>query len=193
MIGYLNGKIIDKSEVGVVLQTGGVGYDVSLPPTALQKVHVGDETSFWIYTQVREDILALYGFESKDELSFFKQLLSVSGIGPKAAMAIVSSAPIDKLKQSIAHGDPTLLSAVSGVGRKTAEKAVIELKNKLGLIATDGGAMFGGDETEEVLNALTGLGFQKSEAITAISNLPEDVVGTDAKLKASLKMLGKRK
>ena len=193
MIGYLNGKIIDKSANGVVILVGGVGYEVALPASSLEKNKVDNEVSFWIYTQVREDILALYGFSSKQEQNFFKLLLSVSGIGPKVALAIISSAPIEKIKQSIAHGDPTLLSAVSGVGRKTAEKAVIELKNKLGFVSTDGVAIFEGDETEEVLNALLSLGFQKSEIVTVITNLPENVSGTDAKLKAALKMLGKRK
>jgi Holliday junction DNA helicase RuvA len=192
MIGYLSGKVIEKSATGAIILVGGVGYDVTLPTSILGKIHQDSETELWIYSHIREDQFSLFGFAEKEELEFFKQLLSVSGIGPKAAIAIVSSAPISKLKSSISAGDPTLLSAVSGVGRKTAEKAVVELKNKISAVGSSS-EIFAGSDTEDVLNALIQLGFQRAEASSAIAQLPEDTEGTDAKLKAALKILGNKR
>lgn len=192
MIGFISGKVIEKTESGAIILTGGVGYDVALPSSVLEKIRLEENADLWIYTHVREDQFSLFGFSSREELDFFKKLLSVSGIGPKAALAIVSSAPIGKLKSSIASGDPTLLSAVSGVGRKTAEKAVVELKNKIGVVS-GGSEMFSGGDTEDVLSALTQLGFQRAEGATAIAQIPDEVVGADAKLKAALKILGNKR
>lgn len=190
MIGYLKGTVIEKSESGAIILAGAVGYDVNLPATILSKLIKDNEVELFVYTHVREDILALYGFGKKEELEFFKLLLSVSGIGPKVALAIISSAPIEKLKDSIAKGDPGLLSAVSGVGKKTAEKAVVELKGKMGKVTSEG--LVFSDETDEVIDALTALGFQKAEVTTTLSKLPGEIEGSEAKIKAVLKMVGKK-
>lgn len=192
MISYLKGTVIDKTDVSVTILTNGVGYEVFLPESQLHKLKPDQDASLFIYTHVREDILALYGFTEKGELAFFKLLLSVSGIGPKVALSIIGSTSIEKIISSITRGDSTLLSAVSGVGKKTAEKAVIELKGKLGPDLSNGKYNFG-DETDEVYSALLTLGFQKYEITEAISRLPEDITGTDAKIKAILKNIGKKK
>lgn len=187
MIGYLSGVALEISESNVIILTsGGVGYELSIPISLSGNLHKGNLCDFFVYTHVREDILALYGFAKKEELLFFKQLISVSGIGPKVALAIISSAPIEKLKSSIAKGDSTLLSAVSGVGKKTAEKAVVELRNKVGLVLESTGG-----SSSDILDALLGLGFQRSDAINAISNLPEGLESDEQKIKAALKVLAK--
>lgn len=190
MIGFLKGEVKSKSESGIILLTGGVGYDVFLPTSLNASIAEADEVELFIYTHVREDAFSLFGFASHEDLEFFKLLLSVSGIGPKVALAILSSAPSDKLKDSISKGDPTLLSAVSGVGKKTAEKAVVELKGKLGYIGTNG-AIFEGSDTEEIYSALLGLGFRKEEIADCMKRLPDGIEETDEKIKIVIKMLGK--
>lgn len=191
MISYLEGTVIDRSQNSATVLVGGVGYEVFLPANIISKLIEGDTAVFHIYTLVREDVLALYGFDSRESLGFFKLLLSVSGIGPKAALAIVASAPLAKLKDSISKGDPTMLSAVSGVGKKTAEKAVVELKGKLGFVG-DSKSIFVSDESEEIIEALLSLGFQRVEILEGIKSLPEEITITDEKIKYLIKNLGKK-
>ncbi|MDD3480946.1 MAG: Holliday junction branch migration protein RuvA [Patescibacteria group bacterium] len=190
MIGYLNGEVKSKSETGIILLTGGVGYDVFLPTSLNASLTESEETELFIYTHVREDAFSLFGFATRDDLEFFKLLLSVSGIGPKVALAIISSSPTEKLMESISRGDPTLLSTVSGVGKKTAEKAVVELKGKLGYIGSSG-TIFAGTDTEEIYEALLGLGFKKEEVADCMKKLPDDITETDDKIKELIKMLGR--
>lgn len=190
MISYLSGIIIDKTESSATVLVGGVGYEVNLPSSVISKIKKDEEASFYVYTHVREDILALYGFQIKEELEFFKLLLSVSGIGPKVALSIIGASPIEKLKNSISKGDPALLSAVSGVGKKTAEKAVVELKSKLGDVNL-GSQIFDSEGTDEVVSALLSLGFQKSEISDVLDKIPSDL-STDEKIKEALKLLGKK-
>lgn len=188
MIGYLKGKVIDRGSDRVIIDVNGVGYDVSLP---LNLNVSSDEVALFIHTHVREDILALYGFENREQLNFFRHLLSVSGIGPKVALAIIGSAPIKQLRDSISKGDPSLLSAVSGVGKKTAEKAVVELKGKMGFVGS-GSEIFGGDGADEVVEALTGLGFRREEVMVGFKKLPPDLGENDEKIKWLIKNLGRK-
>jgi Holliday junction DNA helicase RuvA len=187
MIGYLKGKIIDKGIDRLIVDVSGVGYEVSLPANFKLS---GEEVEFFVHTHVREDQLSLFGFATKEELAFFKNLLSVSGIGPKVALAIVGSAPLGQLTDSISKGDPSLLSAVSGVGKKTAEKAVIELKGKLGYIGT--GDIFTDSGADEVIKALYGLGFQRPEIVDGLKKIPAELTDNDDKIKWLIKNLGKR-
>jgi Holliday junction DNA helicase RuvA len=187
MIGYLRGKVIDRRADRVIVDVNGVGYDVSVP---ISLDITGDEVELYIHTHVREDILALYGFTSSDDLGFFRNLLSVSGIGPKVALAILGSAPLNQLKDSISKGDPSMLSAVSGVGKKTAEKAVVELKGKLGFVGS-ANEIFQGEGTEEVLDALVGLGFKKEEVIAGLKKIPAEITDNDDKIKWLIKNIGK--
>ena len=189
MIGYLHGKVKLVRDSGLIVGTGGVGYKVNVGPKVIAKLHPGESVELYIYTQVREDILALYGFENADELDFFELLISVSGIGPKAALGILASAPMEKIRTSIVNQDPTLLSSVSGIGKKTAEKVVIELKNKVG--AT--GSIFdnGGGKAEDVYSALLQLGFKPLEAGVALAELPDECKTTEDRLKYCLSKLNR--
>lgn len=190
MIAYLEGKVELIRDGSVIVNVGGVGYKVSVGPDLINKLHVDDKIQIYTYTQVREDILALYGFETLEGLDLFELLISVSGIGPKAAMGILAAAPADKIRASIVNQDPTLLSSVSGVGKKTAEKVVVELKNKVG--AT--GSLFDvGGKVEDVYEALMQLGFKPNEAREAIANMPADCVGPENQLKYCLASLSKVK
>jgi len=190
MIGFLEGKVEFVREGSAVINVGGVGYKVGIGPDLSCKLHPAENAKLYIYTQVREDILALYGFETLEGLDFFELLISVSGIGPKAAMGILAAASVEKIRASIVNQDPTLLSSVSGVGKKTAEKVVIELKNKVGATAS----LFDvGGKAEDVYEALLQLGFKPNEARDAIADLPAECVGPEKQLKYCLSILNKVK
>ena len=190
MISYLEGKVQFIRSSYVTINVSGVGYKVGIGPNLASKLRPDENVSVYIYTQVREDILALYGFETLEELDLFELLISVSGIGPKAAMGILSAASADKIRTSIVNQDPTLLSSVSGVGKKTAEKVIVELKNKVG--AT--GSLFDGSggKAEDVYEALIQLGFKPNEARDSIASMPVDCVETEKQLKYCLTSLNKK-
>lgn len=186
MIAYLSGKLQVVRPNWLIIDVEGVGYKVFIGGSLASKLHQNENAELYIYSHVREDQFSLYGFNTVDELEFFEQLLSVSGIGPKAALNILDSAPIDKIKTSIIRQDPTLVSSVSGIGKKTAEKLVIELKNKLGGTA---GYFETGGKAEDVYGALLQLGFKAHEAQKAIAALPDDCLGTEDRLKFCLNNL----
>jgi len=190
MIAFLEGKIELIRSNWIILNVNHVGYKVSVGPEFISHLHDGQEAQMFIYTQVREDISALFGFETVDELDFFELLISVSGIGPKAAMGILSAASVEKIRVSIVSQDPTLLSSVSGVGKKTAEKVVLELKNKVGSKASifDTATT---EKVEEVYMALVNLGFKPTEVRGAISDMPDSCITTESQLKYCLNMLKK--
>jgi len=132
MIGSLKGKIVLKTDKSLIIETGGVGYKVSVSPDVLSKTSkIGDEVFLFIHTHVREDALDLYGFLNLEDLNFFEMLLNVSGIGPRSALAILGVATIETLRRAIGTGDTSYLTKISGIGRKTAEKIVIELRDKI--------------------------------------------------------------
>lgn len=189
MISYLEGEIELKRPGWVILKTAGVGYRVSITPKYLDSLKEGDSVKMYIYTQVREDILALYGFETITELDLFELLLSVSGVGPKAALGILSATSVESIKQSIVTKDPTLISSVSGVGKKTAEKVVLELKNKVGIEGEYSDSA--SEKAEDVYLALINLGFRAGEARGAIARIPKDCLKTEERLKFCLSQLKK--
>jgi holliday junction DNA helicase RuvA len=190
MIAFLEGKIQLVRPTYIILNVSHVGYKVSVGPEFLSHLHEEQDVQMYVYTQVREDISALYGFRDPEELEFFELLISVSGIGPKAAMGILAAASVDKVRASIVNQDPTLLSSVSGIGKKTAEKVVIELKNRVGSTASlfDNASH---EKVEDVYEALVNLGFKPHEAREAIASMPEDCVTPENQLKYCLSVLKK--
>lgn len=179
---------MQKRADSLVVEMNGVGYKVICPVQVLESVKLNDEVFLNTYTYVREDILALYGFKTADDLVLFELLISVSGVGPKAAVNILSAADSEKIRNSIRKQDPGILYSVSGIGKKTAEKIVVELKNKLGATSE----MFvPSSETEDLYQALTDLGFKTNEISTAVSNIPENLKTTEEKLKFALKEMRK--
>jgi Holliday junction DNA helicase RuvA len=140
----------------------------------------------------REETLDLYGFATADELAFFKELIKVSGVGPRSALGCLSVAKLDDLKRTIAQGDPKLLQKVAGIGKKIAERIVVELREKIGTVP--GGVRFplaGGDS--DVVDALKGLGYREREVLEVLKGLPKEVEGSEARVKEVLKRLGKRR
>lgn len=190
MIGCLSGQTKKIGPNYIILNVGGVGYKVFVPVFVLEKAKIGEDLELEIHTQVKEDQLDLYGFKTSEELAFFELLLSVSGVGPKMALNILSLGSLNSLKDSIAKKDPTLLQSVSGVGRKIAEKIVVELKSKIGTVEGATDAMFADGDSKDVLDALVGLGIPAQDAKRALSNLPNDLSTTEQKIKYALKNLG---
>lgn len=191
MIAHLEGRVKLVRPGWVIMSVNGVGYKVFVGPELAGKLHEEQDAEIYIYTQVREDLTALYGFSTIEELEFFELLLSVSGIGPKAAMNILAAASVDRVRESIINQDPGLISTVSGIGKKTAERVVIELKGKVGAK----GSIFdhgNGEKTEDVYVALLNLGFKPAEARDAMGKLPHECVTTEEKLKYCLLSLNKK-
>jgi Holliday junction DNA helicase RuvA len=134
MIARLRGKPVARTAEGLVLDVGGVGYLVAATNGALRKADGADEVTVETYLHVREDVLQLYGFADSAERELFVQLLSVNGVGPKVGLAILSSATVDDLRRAIAREDAVRFQAIPGIGKKTAERIVLELKEKLGSV-----------------------------------------------------------
>ena len=189
MIGSLKGKIIHKTEKFLILETSGVGYKINVSPDTLSQLKKqGNETMFWIHTHVREDTLDLYGFLDYPELEFFEMLLGVSGIGPKSALAILGITSIETLRHAIATGDTSYLTKISGIGRKTAEKIVIELRDKIAEKVSQLGEKTLQGELD-TLEALKSLGYSQNEARAALKKVKPDT-DTNAKIREALKILG---
>jgi Holliday junction DNA helicase RuvA len=187
MIGSIKGKIILKTDKFAVIEANGVGYKISVSPDFLTKAKEDAEVFLWIHSHIREDSFDLYGFLDYEELEFFEMLINVSGIGPKGALTILSVATIDTLKRAIKTSDLPYLTKISGIGKKTAEKMVIELRDKIGVINTEGNLR---DELD-ALEALKSLGYSQNEAREAIKDLPADM-DTSTKVRNALKVLGRK-
>ena len=186
MIGSIRGKIILKTEKFLIVETGGVGYKINASADTLFKAKKLEEEIFLlIHTRVREDALDLYGFSNQEELEFFEMLLSVSGIGPRSALAILGIASIETLRQAISTGDTSYLTKISGIGRKTAGKIVIELRDKMGE-AKDGSSLQG---ELDALEALKSLGYSQNEAREALKKVTSGA-NTNTKIREALKVLG---
>lgn len=170
MIAHLRGSLLSKTPQTAVVEAGGVGYEVSISiPTFTALPAEGVEVSLLIYTHVREDALALFGFMSRTEKRLFEKLLSISGIGPKLALTVLSGLPPERLVAAIQGQDHATLTRIPGVGKKTAERIVLELKDKLDDLATATPAGVVTPVAEDVLSALVNLGYQRAAAQKAIA------------------------
>lgn len=192
MISKLNGNIDYISEKFLIINVNGVGYKVSVVSDILSTSKIDSEISLWTYTAVRENAIELYGFRNINELSFFELLLDVSGIGPRSALGILGIAPIETLRRAIATGDTTYLNKVSGIGRKTAEKIIVELRDKFSAYKEDGLSDGQIRDEEDVLEALKSLGYSQNEARDALKKISNEIVGANARIKEALRLLGGR-
>ncbi len=185
MIGSIKGKIILKRDKFIIVEVGGIGYKINASPDTLLKIKIGEEVHLFTHLHVREDAQDLYGFLEYGELEFFEMLIGVSGIGPKGALAILSVAPIETLKRAISTQDISYLTKISGIGRKTAEKIVLELREKVG--EEKEGVSLQGEI--DVLEALKSLGYSQMEAREALKKVSTEK-DTGKKIKEALKILG---
>lgn len=190
MIAQLEGKIVGNRGNAVILMVGGVGYQVAVSAYTLGKLAGREQVLLHIHTHVREDQFNLFGFLDEAELHMFELLISVSGIGPKMGLSILSVADLKTIRLAIVNKDPNILTRVSGVGKKTAEKLIVELQNKVTAVAGDDE----GDTStsQDALEALTSLGYSVTQAREALKVVPADITDVSLRIRAALKNLGKK-
>ena len=209
MIAYIKGILADVREDGIVVEAGNIGYNIHVPGNVLGMLPgVGSEVKIHTYTYVREDAFLLYGFLTKDDLEIFKKCITVSGIGPKGALAILSVMDADALRFAILSGDAKAISKAPGIGARTAERLILELRDKVkledtfvgnsvsagafgGATGADGGELSGAQAMKkDAVEALVALGYSSAEALKAVNQVenPENM-DSEAILKAALKFI----
>jgi Holliday junction DNA helicase RuvA len=192
MITSLQGRLASVGPDAAIIDVGGVGFQVFMPTSDLSGLGApGHEIKVFTHLHVREDSLTLFGFAAADELWLFETLLGVSGLGPKLALAMLSSLNPEQISTAIVTGSADMLDMVPGVGRKLANRIILELKEKIGagLVATT--AAQASRENTDVLAALTSLGYSAAEAVKAVATLPADTdLDLEAKIKLALKYFG---
>ena len=184
MIGSLRGAVIEKSLTLALLEVGGIGYKIFLSPTVLSGLRNEGETFLYIHDHIREDARDLYGFLTLSDLELFQRLINISGIGPKAAANILSLGS-EVVRNSIMKGDVTMLSSAPGVGKKTAQKIILELKGQL----VEEASMPSGDV--EIIEALQSLGYSSHDAREVIKHLPGHLKDVSEKVREALRYLSK--
>lgn len=200
MYAYIKGEIVDISEDNVVLECHDIGYNIKVPFSVIQQLPgIGSQVRIYTYTCVREDAFILYGFLTKDDLWIFKKLITVNGIGPKGALGILSVMSADDLRFAIIVGDSKAISKAPGIGAKSAERIILDLKDKITLepdridqndtIATSADSV-NSDARNEAIEAMTALGYSPSEALKAVKQITvTDDMDAGAILKAALKVI----
>jgi Holliday junction DNA helicase RuvA len=174
MIDIVSGQVASVDKTSLVVMVGGVGLRISVPRTVFDTVHgPGHAVTLYTYLAVREDSLTLYGFMTEEDRTIFETLIGVTGIGPRLALSILSSLSIDHLRSAVGREEPEILTRVPGIGKKTAEKIIFELKGKLGVGMMPGMSVVSDIDTE-VIAALTNLGYSVVEAQSAIQSIPRD-------------------
>ena len=192
MIASLHGKLESLGSEWAVINVGGIGFQVYMPTSTLSTLStIGEEVKLYTHLHLKEDNATLYGFASADELGLFQTLITVSGLGPKLALAMLSAMNVEKLTMAIASGSTDLLIVVPGIGKKVANRLILELKDKIGAgwITTPAAQI--AQENTEVLAALTSLGYSVSEANRAVATLPPSSdLSLEEKLKLALGYFG---
>ncbi len=202
MISFVKGTVADIGENCLVVENGGIGYEIYMTGQDLGKARIGDEKKIHTFLYVREDILQLYGFFSKDDLGMFKLLIGVNGVGPKGALGILSGISADELRFAVLSDDAKAIAKAPGIGMKTAKKLILELKDKFtleeafekklenGASGAEPGAVVESDAKTEAVQALTALGYANSDALRAVrrAEITEDM-DTETILKLALKQL----
>lgn len=191
MISRLKGILETKAEKYVIMDIGGVGFKVFVSAATLESLPAaGQSAALHTHLNVREEALDLYGFLTQEELKLFELLLTISGVGPKVALGVLSIASVKTLVSAIAKGEVEFLTKVSGIGTKIAQKIILELKDKivkLGFEAGEAATL----EDYEVIDALIGLGYTPNQARRAVRDLPKNIKGVEKRIKEALKTLGK--
>jgi holliday junction DNA helicase RuvA len=185
MIGMLRGEVIEKSSNFFILDVRGVGYLLRAHLRMLADLTVGDEPSIYIHEHIREDSHDLYGFATRDELEVFEILISISGIGPKVGLAMCGSATPAELRQRVAKGDASWFASLPGIGKKTAQKIILELKGQL--VEIDAESEVDG----ELIDALKGLGYKASQAKEVAKDVPVDITDASERVRYALKLLSR--
>ena len=199
MYAYIKGEIVDLSEDNVVIECNNIGYNIHVPASMIARLPgVGSTVKIYTYTSVKEDSFNLFGFLSKDELEMFKLLITVSGIGPKGALSIISEMGVNELRLAIISGDSKTISKAPGIGKKSAERIIIDLRNKVDIVSEQDNenvpimnAFTNSDAKNDAIEALTSLGYSPTEALKAVRQLNiTDDMDSGMILKQALKIIG---
>jgi Holliday junction DNA helicase RuvA len=184
MLSYIKGTIIAKLKDDLIIQVGDLGYRITVTPIVLAESKPGTEITLYLHEAARENSIEHYGVKTLDELDLFESLLSVSGVGPKSGLAIIGLSPVSSLRSAISSGQVDTLTKVSGIGRKTAERIILELRNKMGIINSTGDvSSYGSDEVE----ALIALGYSAPQARDALSRVDATITDSMERIKQALK------
>ena len=192
MISHIQGVVDEKIDNSVVVDVNGVGYEVMVPVSDFDEARLGEERKFFTYHAVREQSEELYGFSTLTAKRLFELLISVNGIGPKAGLAILSLAGAEEVRNAIANADAAFVSKASGVGKKSAERVIVDLRDKVGAPSSYGatevqvGVVGGKKEPDEALDALMALGFSMKEASAALEEVDVSL-STEERIKLALK------
>jgi len=191
MLYSVSGKLSLKDGHFAVVDAAGLGLKIFTNQRTLQNLpQIGADVKIFCHLHLREDGLELYGFLSREELDFFELLISVSGVGPKSALSILDISELDNLSAAIKEGRPDLLTRASGIGRKTAERIILELKSKV-QSEKSGTMVKKMDSDVDLVDTLVSLGYKQDQARAALQKVDEKVIGLESRLKAALKILGR--
>ena len=191
MIGRIQGRLLEKHPPQIVVDVQGVGYEVDVPmSTFYQLPAAGADVALYTHLVVREDAHQLYGFATEAERHAFRQLLRISGVGARTALSVLSGLSVSDLRAAVASQDSGRLTKVPGIGKKTAERLLLELKDKLDAVLAAPAEARGGGQAADVTNALKALGYNDKEADWAVKQLPADLTVSDA-IRQALRLLSK--
>ncbi len=192
MIRSISGKVLSVGEAFAVIDVHGIGLKVAMPKRSLAALPArGELVELFTHLNVKEDALDLYGFRHEDELGFFELLISVGGVGPKSALAILDVADLKDLAAAIKENRPDLLTRAGGIGQKTAERIILELRNKVQLVSSDK-TVRRMDADSDITETLVSLGYRKEQAKAALDKVDQKTIGVEARLKAALAILSGR-
>ena len=192
MIGHIKGFIVNKKPTQVLIDCNGVGYEIDVPMSTFYDLPtVGEQVKLLTHLIVREDAHLLFGFATSEEREVFRQLIKVNGVGAKVALSILSGISLHELVDAIMNQNSNLLVSIPGIGNKTADRLVLELKGKFANIIDDKSIQNTSSETNDIQNALISLGYSTKEAISAVKNLPSDISINDG-IKDALKFLSRK-
>ena len=196
LLHYIKGQLTMKFDGGIVVEVSGIGYEIFVPDnSSAYLAKDGDVLMLYTAMIVREDDVSVYGFSEKESLLVFRKLMTVSGVGAKAALSVLSCMPLSELKKAIVFEDAKALTMANGIGKKTAERIILELKDKLGNVGNisdglhDADKIMQTDEKSEAVNALIALGYTKGEALSAMVNIKDSELSAEEYIKKALKQL----
>ena len=190
MIAHIEGTVVEKFGNAVIVDVHGVGYEITIPTPDFEAVNLNETRKFFTYHSIRENAEELYGFSSLTAKKLFELLISVQGVGPKAGIAILSLAEAEEVRNAIANADAAFIAKASGVGKKSAERVIVDLRDKVGIPshygATEAKFATAADKQDEALDALIALGFPLKEATTALENI-DPTLPVEQRIRLALK------
>ncbi|MCS7221055.1 MAG: Holliday junction branch migration protein RuvA [Anaerolineae bacterium] len=186
MIAWLEGRVLGRGKDYLIIQVGGMGFKAFAPAPLLAQARVGEMVTVHTHLHIRENELALFAFSSEEELAMFELLITVSGVGPRTALAALSAMAVDSLRMAITQEQPELLARIPGIGKRTAQKIVMELKDKLPAVEIPEGLATLTEADLQVVDALTALGYSVVEAQRAVQRLPREVTDVEERLRMAL-------